>query len=99
MTPCVGKSWKQIDATTYEVEIYDYVKDSAGNPITADDVVFSYQTAIDSGTQTGYVGSVTEIKKTGDYTVQISLASEEVSVFSDSVRIPLSLASVRRWTR
>lgn len=31
LTPCVGKSWKQIDATTYEVEIYDYVKDSAGN--------------------------------------------------------------------
>ena len=96
LTPCVGKSWKQIDATTYEVEIYDYVKDSAGNPITADDVVFSYQTAIDSGTQTGYVGSVTEIKKTGDYTVQISLASEEVGVFSDSVNF-VPIISKAAW--
>ncbi len=59
-----------IDDRTVDVEIYDNIYDSAGNHITADDVVFSYNTWIASGKQRNsrYFESVT---KTGDYSVRI----------------------------
>lgn len=70
----IAKEWT-IDGTTVDVTIYDYVYDSAGNHITADDVVFSYNTWIDAGKARNikYFKSVT---KTGDYSVRIELTLE-----------------------
>lgn len=70
--PVIGKSWEMIDDYTAAIEIYDYVHDVDGNPITADDVVFSYETckAAASQTDTAYIDS---IKATGAYTLEIKL--------------------------
>lgn len=45
----IAKSYVQEDDTHYLIEIYDYVKDSAGNAITASDVAFSYELNAKSG--------------------------------------------------
>lgn len=45
----IAKSYEKEDDTHYLIEIYDYVKDSAGNAITASDVVFSYELNANSG--------------------------------------------------
>ncbi|MGL5436764.1 MAG: ABC transporter substrate-binding protein [Lachnospiraceae bacterium] len=45
----VAKNITQIDEVTYEIEIYDYVKDAIGNHITADDVAWCIDTYIASG--------------------------------------------------
>lgn len=42
----LAKSWEQADSKTYNVELYDYIHDAAGNPLTASDIVFSFETAI-----------------------------------------------------
>ena len=47
--PVLAKGYTKVDDTTYDVEIYDYIHDSEGNAITADDVVYSYQVLVDSG--------------------------------------------------
>lgn len=47
--PILAKGYTEVDDTHWDVELYDYIKDSAGNAITADDVVFSYKTLMDSG--------------------------------------------------
>lgn len=43
------KELTQVDELTYDVEIYDYIHDQAGNPLTANDIKFCYDTAKESG--------------------------------------------------
>lgn len=43
------KEPEKVDDTHYRVTIYDYITDSEGNPVTASDVVFSYDLAFQSG--------------------------------------------------
>lgn len=71
----IAKSWTIVDGTTVDVEIYDYVKDSKGNPITAEDVVYSYEQAIASGTMEKLNGYLDKVVATGDYTLRITLTS------------------------
>lgn len=70
--PVVGKSWEMTDDNTAVIEIYDYVHDVDGNPIDAEDVVFSYEECKKAGSQTdtAYIESITA---TDDYTVEIKL--------------------------
>lgn len=42
----LAKEWEQVDSYTYNVEIYDYIHDVDNNPLTASDVVFSFESAI-----------------------------------------------------
>lgn len=42
----LAKNWEEVDSQTYKVEIYDYIHDAAGNPLTASDIVFSFESAI-----------------------------------------------------
>ena len=71
----IAKSWNVVDGTTVDVEIYDYVKDSKGNHITAEDVVYSYEQAIASGTMEKLNGYLDKVTATGDYTVRITRTS------------------------
>ena len=70
--PVIGKSWEWVDEYTASIEIFDYVHDVDGNEITAEDVVFSYETCKAAGVQTdtAYIDSITA---TGDYTVEMKL--------------------------
>ncbi|MGM9606118.1 MAG: ABC transporter substrate-binding protein [Oscillospiraceae bacterium] len=54
LTPSIGKEITLVDATTTDVTIYDCVYDSAGNHITADDVVYSVNWLVDSGNALKY---------------------------------------------
>lgn len=47
--PLLAKSWEQIDDTTYQFTLYDYIHDTDGNNITASDVVFSYNLEKEGG--------------------------------------------------
>lgn len=70
--PVIGKSWEMIDEYTAAVEIFDYVHDVDGNPITASDVCYSYMAckAAGSMTDTAHIESITA---TGDYTLELKL--------------------------
>lgn len=70
--PVVAKSWEWVDDRTASIEIFDYVHDVDGNPITADDVVFSYEKAIEANVQTdtAYIESITAVDS---YTVELKL--------------------------
>lgn len=59
------------DGLQWDVQLYDYIYDSDGNHITADDVVFSYQVQIDSGYAAKF-GMFESIEKVDDYTVRFT---------------------------
>lgn len=54
LEPCLAKSYEEVDDLTFKVEIYDYIKDTDGNDITAEDVVACIQVILDKGTASDY---------------------------------------------
>lgn len=72
----MAKSINLVDKYTCEIELYDYIHDNQGNPITASDVVWSYEygkTQGDNERVNSYLVSVTQ---TGDYSVELKINSE-----------------------
>lgn len=47
--PILAKGYTEVDDLHWQVELYDYIKDTDGNNITAQDVVFSINTLVDAG--------------------------------------------------
>jgi peptide/nickel transport system substrate-binding protein len=70
--PELVKSFKRIDDSTWQFEIYKGVKTHDGKDLTADDVVYSLQRT-QKGTAIGALfRPVDKISKVGDYTIQIT---------------------------
>ena len=67
--PVLAKGYTVVDETTVDVEIYDYIHDSANNPITADDIVYSYEVLVNSGYGIKY-DIYDGIEKVSDYVVR-----------------------------
>lgn len=76
LSPGLAKSWKQIDSSTYEFELYDYITDSNGNKVTASDVAYSVEQAKAGGVV--QANNVTSIEITGEYTFIARLSGDEV---------------------
>ncbi|MCC8098888.1 MAG: ABC transporter substrate-binding protein [Clostridiales bacterium] len=74
----MAKSIEKIDDVTYQIEIYDYIHDWAGNAVTADDVVYSYTTMKDSGVSGKFSRLLESMEKVDDYTVIMHLAESSL---------------------
>jgi ABC-type transport system substrate-binding protein len=86
LIPQIAKSYTvEPDNLTYHVEIYDYVYDTAGNRLTADDVVFCFNRAKENGfNSTSFYDSVT---KDNDYAVTIKLNNSMVGIFDQVAQV------------
>ena len=72
LIPALATSWRLADPTTWEFKLRQNVKFHGGEPFTADDVVFSFQRALQpTSDYKGYLANTREIVKVDDYTVQI----------------------------
>lgn len=79
--PWVAKSWETNDnGFTYDVEIWDKVTDSAGNKITAADVVWFIEESKARALKPVF-GKVDAVEQTGDYTFQVKLSTNMVGTF------------------
>lgn len=80
------KDWKQIDDVTYSVEIYDYIKDAAGNPVKASDIVFSFNKYDEN-----WATTLDTIKATGDYTFELKLTTTAAGAFQFIIcKVPIA---------
>lgn len=82
MVPWVAKSYKQIDSKTYEIEIYDYVKDSHGNPITIDDVIWSVNKSVEIGQFVDGGSNIASMEKIDDYHMTMKLTTDAPNTFA-----------------
>jgi peptide/nickel transport system substrate-binding protein len=72
LIPGLAVSWKLADPTTWEFKLRQGVKFHGGEDFTADDVVFSFQRALQpTSDYKGYLANTKEIVKVDDHTVQI----------------------------
>jgi ABC-type transport system substrate-binding protein len=69
LTPYIAQSYEKIDATTYDVTLFENVTDSAGNHITAADVAYSYTTAMTLGNLRP-LGDLASVTAKSDYVVE-----------------------------
>jgi peptide/nickel transport system substrate-binding protein len=67
--PALAKGYNKVDDLHYDVQLYDNIYDSAGNHITADDVIYSTQKLVESGNNFKWY-MVGDLKKIDDYTVE-----------------------------
>jgi len=74
-----GDYWPGMDheegSNIYTIYIYDYITDSAGNKITANDVKFSFDKARDSGFESGW-GSFESETVINDTTIELHCSRE-----------------------
>ncbi len=79
--PWLAKSWNTEDnGFTYTVELREGIKDSAGNPFTADDAVWFIQESVARALKPVY-NKVESVEKTGDLTFSLKLKSNIVGTF------------------
>lgn len=65
----LAKNWEEVDPQTYKVEIYDYIHDAAGNPLNANDIVFSFESAIATKNY-GKLSVIDSVTAVDDYNVE-----------------------------
>ena len=82
----IAKDWSTEDNINYDFEIYDYVTDTEGNNITAEDCVYSLEHARDEAANTWVVSA----EVTGDYTFSVTLKDDAASTFPTAMnRAPI----------
>ena len=80
LLPALAVSWRVLpnDPSVWEFKLRPGVKFHDGTPLTADDVVFSYQRAMQPTSDfKGYLTSVASVTKVDDNTVQIKTKSPD----------------------
>ena len=78
--PWLIKEYSTTDGMNYDFEIYDYITDSQGNNITAQDIVFIINKCREAALNPDF-SKVASIEATGDYTVHIELNQDRVYCF------------------
>jgi ABC-type transport system substrate-binding protein len=73
----IMKDYEQVDELTYRITIYDNVYDTNGNHITAEDVVWCYDTCKEIG-KTSKIKKMDVMTTVDDYVVEMKLNSNAV---------------------
>ena len=91
LIPILAESYEQVDATHYTVRLKQNIKDSAGNPIKASDVVFSMQQAADGPmANTFKYADPSTFQAVDDYTASLEFLQETEYAFTSVVKqIPI----------
>ncbi|MBT9385307.1 ABC transporter substrate-binding protein [Pseudooceanicola sp. CBS1P-1] len=88
--PLLARSWSTEDGLTYTVDLRDDVTFLSGNPMTAEDVVFSLDRMKALGQGVSYLFDKVESAKAVDaHTVQFTLSSKFAPFVAALVRLPI----------
>lgn len=80
LQPLLAKSWKQVDATTYTIELQSGTTFWDGKPVTPEDVVFSLNRISNpdlASPLAGLASTIDSVTKTGDAEVTIKLKNAD----------------------
>lgn len=80
LQPYLATGYEQVDEVTYDVFFKDYIYDTAGNHLTASDVVFSWITGRDVW-KNGNMSFMADCEAIDEYTVRITMTSPQVGTF------------------
>ncbi len=76
MTGILAKGYDKVDAHTYKVYLYENIHDADGNPITASDVKFSFDTCIELGASARNKANIESVEVADDYTAVFHFSTD-----------------------
>ncbi len=79
LVPCLGKSFERVDDYTYKIELYDNIFDTAGNHLTASDVLWSFDTAKEPKKRN--LKCIESFTADDDFHLTLKLNSNDVGLF------------------
>jgi len=82
--PALATEWEQSDDLTWVFQLRDDVTFSDGTPFDAGDVVYSFESRLDGGTNATYLSLLESVEATGDYEVTFTF-TEPDGTFLDAV--------------
>lgn len=80
LEPYLASGYEQVDDVTYDVFFKDYIYDTEGNHLTAEDVVFSWLCGRDDW-NSGNMSFIEKAEAIDTYTVRITMKSARVGTF------------------
>lgn len=84
VNPALATEWTQTDELTWVFELRDDVEFADGSPFDASDVVYSFETRKDGGTNATYLANMESVEATGDYEVTFHFSQPD-GTFLDAV--------------
>jgi len=82
--PALATEWDQPDELTWVFQLRDDVTFSDGSPFDAGDVVYSFETRADGGSNATYLSSMESVEATGDHEVTFRFSQPD-GTFLDAV--------------
>lgn len=82
--PALATEWGQPDELTWVFQLRDDVTFSDGSPFDAGDVVYSFETRADGGSNATYLSSMESVEATGDHEVTFHFSQPD-GTFLDAV--------------
>lgn len=79
--PCLATEWKQVDDVTYHFKLREGVKFHDGNTMTAEDVIFSFDRAKESGVVSTYLSFIDSVEADGDYAVTMHISTPYAQIY------------------
>lgn len=86
--PCLAKTWEQVDDVTWKFHLRENVVFNNGNPLTAEDVVFSYDRGKEKAQSQSKLSGIDHTTAEDDSTVVVTLKvanSDILFILSDNV--------------
>lgn len=82
--PALATEWEQPDELTWVFQLRDDVTFADGSPFDAGDVVYSFETRADGGSNATYLSSMESVEATGDHEVTFHFSQPD-GTFLDAV--------------
>lgn len=90
------KNYEAKGGGVYRLELYDYIKDTEGNPLTASDIEFSFNKAIENGTYATVLACFDHFEIINDYTLDMYLNDERAGTFN-SICCAIRIVTEKAW--
>lgn len=88
--PLLAKSYTKTGDATYQIELFDYIYDSEGNHMTAQDVVFSVDGYKIDGQNSSTWATISDYKAISEFVFEITFEPEVTGQLSDFLtRVPI----------
>lgn len=82
--PALATEWEQVDDRTWVFQLREDATFADGSEFDADDVVYSFETRLDGGTNATYLSLLDSVEATGEYEVTFTFSQPD-GTFLDAV--------------
>lgn len=93
---CLAKEITEVDEKTFDIELYDYIYDTAGNQMTASDICFSLDLCIEDGNNASSVAPLESYEAISDYVVRLTF-SDATAGCLDQITTQIYMVTEAGW--